>query len=237
MGWEIAVTLAAVALLALLHVYAAAEEGAQVEGNRISAIARDLAGGRDPWTRLLVFGALAAALFALGVVAVPALFGNDEESAPATRPTVTTPTTSTAPTTATTTTAPTTTTPTKTIPTGPPRGTVLIAETAVRGSNGQVLQSYSRVGTAPVVRVVDAGVYRVLVPGLGPDARGRAKLRVRAGAGTDVQVRQSPGSPAFVVSTRDAATGKPAARDFLLVVYGPPRDARRQHERHLPKTT
>ena len=229
MGWEIAVTLAAVALLALLHVYAAAEEGAQVDGSRISAIARDLAGGRDPWTRLLVFSALAAALFALGVVAVPALFGNDEESAPATRPTVTAPTTAT-------TTAPTTTTTTKTAPTGPPPGTVLIAETAVRGSNGQVLQSYSRVGTAPVVRVVDSGVYRVLVPGLGPDARGRATLRVRASAGTDVQVRKSPGSPTFVVSTRDASTGKPAARDFLLVVYGPPRDAHRQQQRHLPET-
>ena len=227
MGWEIAVTLAAVALLALLHVYAAAEEGAQVEGSRISAIAHDLAGGRDPWTRLLVFGALAAALFALGVVAVPALFGNDEESAPATKPTVTAPTTSTTPTTETATT---------TTPAGAPRGTILIAETGVRGSNGEVIYSYSRVGPAPVVRMVDAGVYRVLIPGLGPDARGRATLQVRANAGTDVRVRRLPGSPAFIVSTRDAATGKPAGRDFLLVVYGPPGDAHRDQERHLPKT-
>jgi hypothetical protein len=238
MEWEIAVTLAAVALLALLHLaFAATSAGQQVDGSRVGAVARDLAGGHDPWTRLLVVAAAATTLFALGVVAVPALFGDDEETAPVTRPTVTTPTSSTTPTTApTSTTTPTTTTPTTTRPLEQPRGTVLIAQAAVRGSTGHVLQSYSRVGAVPVVRAVDKGVYRVLVPGLGPGARGRATVRVRAGAGTDVQVRKTPGSPAFVISTRDARTGQPAARDFLLIVYGPPRDAHPPTP-HLPKTT
>jgi hypothetical protein len=239
MEWEIAVTLAAVTLLALLHLAFAATNREQIDGTRISAVTRDLAGGRDLWTRLLVVAALATTLFALGVVAVPALFGDSgEEAAPVTRPTVTAPTSSTTPTTApTSTTSPTTTTPTTTRPLEPPSGTVLIAETAVRGSTGRVVHSYSRLGTAPVVRAVDTGVYRVLMPGLGPGARGRATVRVRASAGTDVRVRKSAASPAFVVSTRDASTGRPAARDFLLVLYGPPRDARPPEKPQLPKTT
>jgi hypothetical protein len=237
MLWEIAVTLAAVGLLALLHfgfAVAGDEEG------RLSAIARDLAGGRDPWARLLVVAAVATTLFALGVVVVPALFDSDEESAP-TRPTATTPTTQSSSTTSTSTstaTAPTTTLPTTTVPIGPPPGTVLIAQTAVRGSTGQVLQSSNRAGGPLVVRQVRVGVYRVIVPGLTADARDRATVRAVGLPGIDVRVRKASGSPAFVVFTRSGRGGKPVAADFRLVVYGPSRDAHPQkpHKPVLPKT-
>jgi hypothetical protein len=234
MPWEIAVTLAAVGLLALLHfgfAVAGDEEG------RLSVVARDLAGGRDPWARLLVVAAVATTFFALGVVAVPALFDSDEESAP-TRPTLTTPTTQGSSTTSPSTTAPTTTQPTTTVPIVPPRGTVLIAQTAVRGSTGQVLRSYNRAGGPLMVRQVRVGVYRVIVPGLTPDARARATVRAVGGPGIDVRVRKASGSPAFVVFTRSGRGGKPVAADFRLVVYGLPRDAQPQppHKPVLPKT-
>lgn len=237
MGWEIAITLGAIALLALLHL-AYATEGAEVGADRLGERARGLTGDRDPWTLALVGAAAVAALFAIGVVAGPAVFGS-EESTPATRPTVTAPTTSTtAPTTSrsTTTTRPPTTT--TTTPVGPPSGTVLIAETAV-SATGHVQQSYSRLGEPPVVRAVGTGVYRVLLPRLRPGARTRVTLRVHAAAGTKASVRKRPTSPAFVVSTRDAATGKPASRNFVLEIYGPPADGHPAPEpnRHLPKTT
>jgi hypothetical protein len=236
MGWEIAITLGAIALLALLHLaYSAAEEGAGSGGARIGERARGLTGGRDPWAVALVAASGVAALFAIGVVAGPAIFGESEESAPpTTRPTATTGTTST--------TAPPTTrsatTTTTTTPVTPPPGTVLIAETAVSLS-GQVLQSYSRVGSAPVVRSVDTGVYRVLLPGLRPEARKTLTVRVHAASKTAATVSMKLTSPAFVVTTRDAATGEPAARSFLLEVYGPPAAAHPapQPKPQLPKTT
>jgi hypothetical protein len=231
MGWEIAITLGAIALLGLLHLaYSTAQETGDYDSAGIGERARGLTGGRDPWAVALVAAAGVAALLAIGVVAGPAIFGESEENAPpTTRPTVTTATTA-----ASSTTAPTTTT-TTTTPVGPPPGTVLIAETAVSES-GQVLQSYSRLGSAPVVRAVDTGVYRVLLQGLRPEARKSVTLRVHAGAGTTAVARVQATSPAFVVMTRDAATGEPAARRFLLEVYGPPAAARPAPKPQLPKT-
>jgi hypothetical protein len=237
MGWEIAITLGAVALLALLHVaYSTAGEGVGFDTTRIGERARSVAGDRDPWAVALVGAAAAAALFALAVVAGPALFGGSEESTPTTTPTVTAPTTSATSTTAPTTTRPTTTSSTTTV-VAPPPGTVLIAESAVSAS-GRIQQSSSRLGSPPVVRVVDTGIYRVLLPGLSPAARKRVTVRVHAPAGTIATVRRPSTSPAFVVSTRDAATEKPAARSFLLEVLGPPAVARPAQKRkpHLPKT-
>jgi hypothetical protein len=226
MGWEIAITLGAIALLGLLHLaYSTAQETGDYDSAGIGERARGLTGGRDPWAVALVAAAGVAALLAIGVVAGPAIFDESEENAPpTTRPTVTTATT--------TTTRPPTTT---TTPVGPPPGTVLIAETAVSES-GQVLQSYSRLGSAPVVRAVDTGVYRVLLQGLRPQARKSVILRVHAGAGTTAVARMQATSPAFVVMTRDAATGEPAARRFLLEVYGPPAAARPAPKPQLPKT-
>jgi hypothetical protein len=238
MGWEIAITLGAIALLALLHLtYSTAEEGAGFGGARVGERARGLTGGRDPWAVALVAASGVAALFAIGVVAGPAIFDESEESAPpTTRPTATTQTTSISSTTAPTTTRPATTT--TTTPVTPPPGTVLIAETAVSPS-GQVLQSYSRLGSAPVVRSVDTGVYRVLLPGLSPEARKTVTVRVHAASETEATVSTKLTSPAFVVTTRDAATGEPAARSFVLEVYGPPAAAQPapQHKPQLPKTT
>ena len=238
MGWEIAITLGAVALLALLHLaYSTAEEGVGFDTTRIGERARTVAGDRDPWAVALVGAAAVAALFALAVVAGPALFGGSEESTPTTTPTVTVPTTSATSTTAPTTTRPTTTSRSTTTVVAPPPGTVLIAESAVSAS-GRVQQSYSRLGSPPVVRMVDTGIYRVLLPGLSPAARKRVTVRVHATAGTIATVRRPATSPAFVVSTRDAATEKPAARSFLLEVLGPPAVARPAQKRkpHLPKT-
>jgi hypothetical protein len=240
MGWEIAITLGAIALLGLLHLaYSTAEGTADYDSAGSGERARRLTGGRDPWAVALVAAAGVAALFAIGVVAGPAIFDESEENAPSTtRPTVTTATTAVSSTTAPTTTRPTTTTrppTTTTTPVGPPPGTVLIAETAVSES-GQVLQSYSRLGSAPVVRAVDTGVYRVLLPGLRSEARKSVTLRVHAGAGTTAVARMQATSPAFVVMTRDAPTGEPAARRFLLEVYGPPAAARPAAKPQLPKT-
>jgi hypothetical protein len=239
MGWEIAITLGAIALLALLHLaYSTAEEGAGFRGARIEERARGVTGGRDPWAVALVAASGVAALVAIGVVAGPAIFDESEESAPpTTRPTVTTTTTSVSSTTAPTTTRSATTT-TTTTPVTPPPGTVLIAETAVSPS-GQVLQSYSRLGSAPVVRSVDTGVYRVLLPGLRSEARKTVTVRVHAASKTQATVSTKLTSPAFVVTTRDAASGEPAARSFLLEVYGPPAAAQPapQPKPQLPKTT
>src|SRR5215212_5443480 len=111
MAWQIAITLAAIGALVLYHAFAATAKPDDEAG---------AAQKRDPWARILVAGAVLAALLALGVVIVPAVEGNDEAasttpSTTTTLPTTTTtpPTTGTSPTTTpttepTTTTAPTT---------------------------------------------------------------------------------------------------------------------------------
>lgn len=241
MSWEILVTLTSVALLALLHVrFAASADGRQLAGSRLGTAARDLAGGRDPWTRALVATAVGASIFALGVVAVPALFGESDEDSTqptVTAPTVTQPTTATSPPTTSapsTTTAPVTTAP---LPTEPPAGTVLLAEAVVRGSTGQVVQSVNRLGAQPVVRSMGDGVYRVLVPGMTPGVRRRSVVRVAATPETVVDVRKSATSPALIVTTRDASTGELSPRMFTLIVFGPPSDARAPRKPTLPKTS
>ena len=142
------VVLVAVGLLGMLHVAFAVAGGRQAEGRRrIGGLAHDLAGAGDPWTRLLVAGAVAAILFALGVIAVSGL--GDDSAGTLTRPTVTppidtttdgttsvdtrttTPTTTTEPTTATTepTTATATTEPTTDATTAEPPGTTATTTT------------------------------------------------------------------------------------------------------------
>ncbi len=216
------VTLLAVLLLGALHVaFARAAPSAH-----LGELARDLTGGRDPWTRVLVAGALAATLFALGVVVVTWLVDDDESAAPDTRATTTAPTATTGTDTQTSPTTTATTRPPTTTSVQPPPGSVVLVRLVVEGSSGRVQRYLNRVGDEPVVRAVGPGFYRILVPGLTPETRSRAVLRVTTSGRTLAEVRKSPVSPALIVETRDRPTGTPAARDFTLVVFGARRDVR-----------
>jgi hypothetical protein len=85
---------------------------------------------------------------------------------------------------------------------------------------------------------VDTGVHRVLLPGLRPEARKSVTVRVHAPPKTEATVSTQPTGLAFVVTTRDAATGERAARSFRLEVYGPPAAAQPapKPKPQLPKT-
>ncbi|MFN2470090.1 MAG: hypothetical protein ABR583_03700 [Gaiellaceae bacterium] len=270
----VVVTLLAVALLGALHLGLALAGGRQtLERPRVGGLAHGLGGSDDPWTRLLLAAALVAALFALGVVAVPALLSDDgSETVTPTEPTVTTPTgssgssatslttstetattstttrpeTSTETATTSTTTRPETSTETATTstttrpetstttepttpPPPPPRGSIVLARVVVDGATGNTRRHVNRLGPAPIVRAVGAGVYRIVVPGLTPARRNRATVRATAGPGTHVVATQEASGSVIVVVTRDRTTGAPSARRFALTVYGARSD--------LPKST
>ncbi len=234
---------AAVALLATLHLLTSRRGGA----SRLA-----LPGGTDPWARFLVAAALGATLFALGVIAVPALIDDDDEvSGTTSEPTTTIPTTTASsttapdPTTSVPTTAPTATTTTSTatttsVPTAPtttttpppPEGKIVLARATVDGPTGQLVGSVSRLGAPPSVRRVGDGIYRVVVPGLSQDARKRTTVRIRAGTTTEAAVRRPAGTEALIVLTTSSATGAAVSRDFTIVLWGARSDIPK-----LPKTT
>ena len=230
------VLLVAVVLLAALHLAFAGAPGAVTP--------KRLADGRDRWTQLLVAAAILAILFALGVVAVPALLDDDEPQS-LTQPTVTenrtdgrtTTAVETTTSVATTATAPTTPTvmPTPTPPPRPPRGAVVLARAEVDGATGRLRRGLNRLAERrPVVRAAGRGSYRVVLPGLTAQARRRVALRVTAGADTVAEARKFRSGNALIVRTRDRRTGRPAARNFTLVVYGAKRDLAGTN---LPETT
>jgi hypothetical protein len=72
MAWDIAITLAAIALLVLFHAWRAPADVATAPAG--APAPRPPPRSRDPWARVLVAAALAAALLALGVVIVPAIW-------------------------------------------------------------------------------------------------------------------------------------------------------------------
>jgi hypothetical protein len=109
----------------------------------------------------------------------------------------------------------------------------VLALATVDGAEARVVRSRSKLGSQPIVRRVEVGVYRVLVPGLSESARARAIVRVQAEQATDASVRKPAGSPTLIVLTRDRSSGAPSSRDFTLTVYG----VRADLPRKLPKTT
>ena len=232
------VLLVAVVLLAALHLAFAGAPGAVTP--------KRLADGRDRWTQLLVAAAILAILFALGVGAVPALL--DDEPQSFTQPTVTenrtdgrtTTAVETTTSVATTATAPTTPTvmPTPTPPPRPPRpprGAVVLARAEVDGATGRLQRGLNRLAERrPVVRAAGRGSYRVVLPGLTAEAHRRIALRVTAGPDTVAEARKPLSGAALIVRTRDRRTGRPAARNFTLVVYGAKRDLAGTN---LPETT
>jgi hypothetical protein len=242
MAWDFAITLAAIGALVLYHALVATPEPA-VEAPAAAATLKQ----RDPWARVLVAAAVAAALLALGVVLVPAVAGNDE-AASTTPPTTTPPTTTPPPTTTTsptTTTAPTTTSvpststrstttttrsttrtstttrggPTTTPPTSPPPGSVLIARGHVR-PDGTAAQTVNRLSEPFVVRRTAAGEYHISFPGLSDAARRRSAISVRADSST-TPVAGWAANGALVVLLFDKKTGEPKSRAFVVGVSVP----------------
>jgi hypothetical protein len=227
MKWEIAITLAVIGLLAVFHAVRAPEGGGRA-GSRKLSTAR--ARRDDPWARFLVAAAAGATLLALGVLVVPGLVGGESSTSSTRQTTTVSSASTTTSSTSTTTTQPTTTRPTTTLPTTttpkpPPRGSTLFVRVSVVGSTGQAAAVVNRVGEPVVVRKVSAGVYRLRIPALPAEARRRTVVRVHAAPDTTA-VGGWATSGALVVLTWDKTTGRPAARNFMVVVWGPRSDLR-----------
>jgi hypothetical protein len=235
MTWEIAITIAAIGLLALLHVAFAPREAPPV------AEAPPVPAGEASWGRWLALAAVAAAGIALAVLIVPAVFGGGGSSTSPTHSTTTIPSTTTQSSTTTTQTA-TTTRPTTThrtttttspgvttTPGPPPKGSAVLVRGTVSGG-GALAHLENRLGGGVTVRRVSPGVYRIALSSLSGAERRHSVVRVSAGSRTTVVGGWSADGQ-VVVLISDRQTGRPADRRFAFVVVGP------KHSAALPRTT
>jgi hypothetical protein len=248
MTWQIAITGAAIGLLALLHLAFAPPAAPPVAAGQPAAAAG------ASWGRWLALAAIAAAAIALAALIVPAVFGGSNSSTSSTHSTTTTmPSTTTQPTTThgtTSTTQPTTThhtttttthhTTTATRPTTtttgvtttpgpPPKGSATLVRGIVTGT-GQLAVVQNRLGGAVTVSPVSPGVYRIELSDLSAEARRKSVVRVSAGPRTTAVGGWSADGQ-LVVLVSDKQTGAPAKRPFSFVVLGPKQSAA------LPRTT
>ena len=172
---------------------------------------------RDLLLPALVLAALAALVFA-GIAFVVSVLDDEDATAPSTQ-TTTAPATNTAP-------------PAQPPPPPgpaslePPAGTELVARIVVEPS-GAVAAARNRVGDRPRVIIREEGVSAVTVPGLSPEMRHLAVIRVRPANGTPgvrVSARKVGPQADFVVFTRDAQTGGFAQTGYEFAVFFPQQD-------------
>jgi hypothetical protein len=215
---QLIVVIAAVGLLGALHL--------ALRAARVPAVVPSTAGPR-PWISrvpivgVLVLAALAALAFA-GIAFVVSVVDDEDTTAPSTQATTTGPTA----TTATTAPPPPQPPPPAPAPLEPPTGTALVAR-VVTDADGSVSGSRNRVGNAPAVAKREKGVYAVAVPGLSPELRRQATIRVRpsdATGGVRASARKMGPKAEFVVFTRDAQTGDFADSGFELAIFLPKQD-------------
>ena len=220
MTWQIAITVAAIGLLALLHVAFAPPAGPPVAGGQPTAAAG------ASWGRWLALAAIAAAAIALAALIVPAVFGGSSSSTSSTHSTI--PSTTTQPTTTrhTTTTTHDTTSTTRATGTGvttrpgqPPKGSAALVRGIVTGT-GQLAVVQNRLGGAVTVSRVSPGVYRIELSDLSAESRRKSVVRVSPGPRTTAVGGWSADGH-LVVLVSDKQTGAPAERPFSFVVLGP----------------
>jgi hypothetical protein len=173
---------------------------------------------RAPLIALLVVAAVAALAFA-GVAFVVSVLDDEETTAPATEPTTSAPVSAPAP--------PPPQPPPPPAPTQleAPSGTLLVAR-VVAQRRGSLADARNTVGRAPRLVMREQGVYEVRVPGLTPELRRSAVLRVRPASGARgvmVSARKVGPSADFLVFTRDAQSRAFAAAGFELAVFLPKR--------------
>jgi hypothetical protein len=208
---QLIVTIALVGLLGALHLVLRAARAPA--GTASVAAPRPVA--RRPLMALLVLAALAALAFA-GVAFVVSVLDDEDTTAPTTQPTTTAPATPAAP-------PPPQPPPPAPAPLEAPSGTALVAR-VVAQPDGAVSSRRNRVGEAPKVTEREAGVYEVAVPGLTPELRRAAVVRVRPADGAPgimVSVRKVGPSADFMVFTRDEQTGAFAESSFEFAVFLP----------------
>ena len=224
MTWEIAITVAAIGLLALLHV-AFAPPAVPPVADGPAAAAEGAA-----WGRWLALAAIAAAAIAFAALIVPAVFGGGSSSTSATHSTTTTHATTTTHQTTTTMTRPrTTTTGVTTTPGPPPKGSAVLVRGTVTGT-GELAVVQNRLGGTVTAGKVSPGVYRIELSELSAQSRRKSVVRVSAGPRTTAVGGWSADGH-LVVLVSDKQTGAPAARPFSFSVVGPKQQAA------LPRTT
>jgi hypothetical protein len=213
---QLIVTIAAVSLLAALHL---ALRAARAPAGPASATVARPGVRRDPLLAVLGLAALAALAFAGVAFVVSVLDDEDEPTAPTTQATTTAPATPTAP-------PPPQPPPPAPAPLEPPAGTALVAR-VVTDVDGSITGGRNRVGRTPTVVKRERGVYAVSVPGLPANLRKRAAVRVRPADGSPrvmVSARKIGPEADFMVFTRDATTGDFADTGFEFAAFLPQQD-------------
>jgi hypothetical protein len=208
------VTIASVGLLGALHLVLRA---ARAPVGTASVAGPHAGMRRDLLLPALVLAALAALVFA-GIAFVVSVLDDEDTTAPSTQTT----------TAAATTTAPPPAQPPPPAPAAlePPAGTELVSRIVVE-PNGAIAAASNRVGDRPRVIVREEGVSAVTVPGLSPEMRRLAVIRVRpanAAPGVRVSARKVGPQADFVVFTRDAQTGDFAQTGYEFAVFFPQQD-------------
>jgi hypothetical protein len=207
---QLIVTIACVGLLAALHLVLRAARAPA--GTGAVAAPRTMV-GRDPFLALLALAAFAALVVAAIAFVVSVADDEDEGAAPTARTATTAPTTTAAP-------------PPSPPPPAPletPSGTALIARVITR-PDGSVASARTRIGKPVTVAEQEPGIYAVTVPGVSPQLRKRAVVRVRpadGAPGTTVSARKVGPQSDFVVFTRDAQSGTFVESGFELAIYLP----------------
>jgi hypothetical protein len=211
---QLIVTIASVGLLGALHLVLRA---ARAPAGAASVVGPPAGMRRDLLVPALVLAALAALAFA-GIAFVVSVVDDEDATAPSTQAT-TAPATTTAP-------PPAQLPPPAPASLEPPAGTELVARMVVQ-PEGAVATARNRFGQPPRVIVREEGVYAVIVPGLSPELRRRAVVRVRPADGTPgvlVSARKVGPRADFVVFTRDAQTGGFAQTGYEFALFVPQQD-------------